>query len=903
MTRFHWLVLCLLPVVALLGCPEDEGDDDTADDDTADDDTADDDDPGDWIAQVCGDQEWDAELVEATVGELTGSYSTYYSTNVLPVGSVESMKLIPDHPFWVTTIRAAYASGSGAARVRLTYSWGRSYPDVEDEAGGDVTEPLEFEVEDADPDEWIEIDVADRGILLKPTEHYHLADERLEDGPMLALETVPEGETSRALMLVPGEEMPYGDERNFRLEMSGYYFCSWDDADFWFAEDASQPWDEGASSRVAVTDLDGDGHDDVVLQAGGPVAYLGDGTGNFEVPATDPFPGAEDAGMLIFGDLDNDGDVDAFASVYVGADDDGDGQTKEEGDCNDADADIRPTADELVANYIDDNCDGIADDGTDTLDRDADGYSIADGDCNDLDPEVFPGSPEITNGKDDDCDGIADDGTDESDADGDWVSIAWGDCDDTNPDVPNPTDGWDNGIDDDCDGVVDSGTSTADADGDGYSVVDGDCDDSRAELFPGNPEERDGMDNDCDGVVDEDWGNFVMLNDGSGQFTILDLTGVGYVDPSTAGGFGDADADGWLDLYYGNWLEQYPYDPAVPDHFFWGNGDGSFVEALAEAGMEMSAPLSVYGVMWNDFDNDGWQDVFVGNYHLYANQMWNNQGDGTFVDVAEDIGVAFDDIAGPYSSMPGGHTYGGDFGDVDNDGDMDFFVCNLAHPRVQPWSDPSMFVINSGDPDYLYENLLYDYGFIYDEGDVNAEFGDYDNDMDVDLAIGTLYSGHYSKLYRNDGAYGFTDVSYHTQTAVHESVSVVWSDVDEDGDLDLFVADRSGSPYIHLFVNHVGTLNNFVELDLEGTTTNRDAIGARVTLTAGGVTQMRDVQGGGGHSNTQHSRIVHFGLAQNTTIDEVTVRWVGGDTETITGIEPNHRYSVVEGTGAGEVIW
>jgi len=907
----HWLALVLCPLLALLGCPggdDDIADDDIADDDTADDDTgdddSDDDDRPDWVDEVCGEQAWDADLVEATVEELSGSYIGYYPTDSMPAGTVESMKLIPEHPFWVTTIRAAYATGSGTARVRLTHSWGRSYPDVEDEVGGDLTEPLEFEVEDADPDTWIEIDVADRGILLQPAEHYHLASERLEGGPLIALEGLPDGETSRALILVPGEEMPYGSEGNFRLQMAGHYFCSWDEPDFWFTEDTSQPWSGDASSRVAITDLDADGHDDVVLNAGGPLAYLGDGDGGFAAPASDPFPGAEASGMLVFGDLDNDGDVDAFGSVYVGADDDGDGQTKGEGDCNDADADIKPTADELAANYYDDNCDGIADDGTDTQDRDGDGYSIADGDCDDTHPFIHPGAVEITNSRDDDCDGIADDGTDESDADGDWVTIAWGDCDDTDPDVwPNQTDGGDNGIDDDCDGLVDSGTATHDGDGDGYAVIDGDCDDTRAELFPGNPEEKDGMDNDCDGLVDEDWGNLVMLNDGSGQFTVLEGAGVGFVDPSTAGGFGDADADGWLDLYYGNWLEHYPNDPAVPDHFFYGLGDGSFAEALADAGMEMSPPLSVYGVMWNDYDNDGWQDLFVGNYHMYANQLWHNLGDGTFEDVAEDVGVAYDDIFGPYAAWPGGHTYGGDFGDVDNDGDMDFFVCNLAHPRVQPWSDPSMFVINSGDPDYLYENLFYDYGFIYDEGDVNAEFGDFDNDMDLDLAIGTLYSGHYSKLYRNDGVYGFTDVSYHTQSAIHESVSVVWSDVDEDGDLDLFIADRSGAPYVHLFVNHVGSQNNFVELDLEGTTTNRDAIGARVTLTAGGVTQMRDVQGGGGHSNTQHSRIVHFGLAQNTEIDEVTVRWVGGDTETISGIEPNHRYLVVEGTGTGEVIW
>ncbi len=290
------------------------------------------------------------------------------------------------------------------------------------------------------------------------------------------------------------------------------------------------------------------------------------------------------------------------------------------------------------------------------------------------------------------------------------------------------------------------------------------------------------------------------------------------------------------------------------------------------------------------------------NYHLYANQLWQNQGDGTFVDVAELVGAAFDDVSGPYSRFPGGHSFGGDFGDVDNDGDMDAFIANLAHPRVQPWSDPSMFLINMGPPDYLFRNMRQEYGFIYDEGDVNAAFADFDNDMDVDIAVASLYRGHFSRLYRNDMAGGFTDVTYETNTAINDAVSVVWADVDEDGDLDLVIADRAGPEFVHLFINRKGQDNNWIELVLEGTTTNRGAIGARVTLSAGGVTQMRDIRGGGGHSNTQNSRVVHFGLGQVETIDEVSVRWVGGETETITGLNPNARFHVVEGTGAGEAL-
>ncbi len=901
MFQMRWFALLLAALFVLVGCPE-EGDDDSAIDD--DDSEGDDDDsavPDVPFAQFCGQQMWDETLVEATVGELSGAYIGYYDS--MPDGTVESMKLIPEHPFWVTHIRAAYGSGSGPARIRLVHSWGRSYPDVTDEVGGDLTEPLEFDVSDPDANDWLEFDVSDREIFLMPTQHYHLANEKLEGGPFLALENLPEGESSRALLLVPDESMPYGSEGNFRLELRGHHFCSWEDTDFWFGEDVAQPWEEDASSRAAVVDLDGDGNDDLIVNHGGPIAYLGDGAGNFAAPATDPFEDWSDVGMAVFGDVDNDGDLDAFASVYVGADDDGDWFTKDEGDCNDADTAIKPSATEQVSNGIDDDCDGVADDGTDTSDADGDGFSIFDGDCNDLDALVFPGALEEINGYDDDCDGIADDGTDTSDADGDWTSIADGDCNDTDPAIYlGANDTSNNGIDDDCDGVVDNGVDTTDRDADGFSVLDGDCDDTRAELNPGADEIKDGMDNDCDGVVDESAANRILLNDG-GVFTLVEASGVDYVDPSTAAGFGDADGDGWLDLYYGNWLETYPYDAAMADHYFEGYGDGTFDELLDEAGMSLDYNYSVYGVMWNDYNNDGWPDVFVGNYHMYPNQLWQNQGDGTFVDVAFDVGAAQDDIVYEDDHLTGGHTYGGDFGDIDNDGDMDMFMCNLAHPRVQPWSDPSMFLVNDGEPTFTFDNQLLEYGFIYDEGDVNAQFGDFDNDMDLDLVVASLYGGHYSKFYRNDGPDGFTDITYETASAIHDAVSVVWSDVDNDGDLDLFLADRNGYPYVHLLINRVGQDNHFVEFDLRGTDTNRDAVGARVTVVAGGVTQMRDVQGGGGHSNTQHSHVQHFGLGGNTTIDEVTVRWVGGDTEVITGIEADHRYEVVEGSGSGTVIW
>jgi len=761
--------------------------------------------PGDTFDRFCEGEEWDAHLTPATIDELGGEYSGYYPDQ--PLGTVYVMKIIPEHPFHARTIRVAFAGGMGTARIRLMKTWGRSYPDLYAEEPGDLVAPVDLTVSSAGTDYWYEADISDQEVYLEPTQHYAIVYQQVEDtmpvAPMPAVEELTEGDYSHALMIVPTSTTPYGVDGNFRMQVAGDYFCAWEDTAFWFDEDVTQPFADVNSSRATVSDINGDGHDDLILNDGGPVAFLGDGDGNFAAPGFDPFPDAPYADTLIFGDMDNDGDVDAFTLTNISPDADGDGTTKAEGDCDDGNVDINPFETEVA----------------------------------------------------------------------------------------------DNGLDDDCDGTADDGTDTSDGDGDGVTIAAGDCDDTRDTTYPGAEELQDNRDNDCDGETDEDLVNSVMLNDGSGLFALVPSAGVEALDPSAAGAMGDGNADGYLDIYWGNWLRHYPDPLSVSDVYVTGVGDGTFTDVTASAGMDHSPARACYGVLWTDYNNDGHQDVWVGNYGYGLNFLWDNQGDGTFTEVGDTLGLAQDDIG-----WQGGNTFGGDFGDFDNDGDMDNYAANIAHPRYQPSSDISTFNVNQGPPDYTFVNMREEYGFIYDEGDVNATFADYDNDMDLDIVIASLYTGHFSRLYRNDGVDGFTDVTYETHTAVNDSVSAVWIDVDEDGDLDLVIADRRGAEKVHLFINQVGQDQAWVQLVLEGTSTNRDAIGARVTLTAGGVTQIREVKGGGGHSNTQSTHVVHFGLGSETAIDSVTVSWVGGSTETITGLAPGGRYHVVEGSGTGTLI-
>jgi enediyne biosynthesis protein E4 len=232
---------------------------------------------------------------------------------------------------------------------------------------------------------------------------------------------------------------------------------------------------------------------------------------------------------------------------------------------------------------------------------------------------------------------------------------------------------------------------------------------------------------------------------------------------------------------------------------------------------------------------------------------------------------------------------------------MDLIATNISHPRYQPWSDITQLLRNEGGPDFNFTEVREEMGVHYDEGDVNASFADWDNDGDLDLLISSLYPGHFATLFRNDGD-TFVDVTYEAGIWVHDAVSNAWSDVDGDGDLDVIVADRRGAPYVQLFTNNLDNGNHSVQLVLEGTTTNVSAIGARVSLTTGDTTQIREVKGGGGHSGNQQSMTVHFGLGDATEVDTLTVRWVGGETETFTGVEGDGLYWLVEGAGvAGEL--
>lgn len=206
-------------------------------------------------------------------------------------------------------------------------------------------------------------------------------------------------------------------------------------------------------------------------------------------------------GVEVHNGIDDDCDqlIDEETEAF---DDDYDGFTELQGDCDDANFDVYPGAIE-ECDGLDQDCNGVIDNDTSCFDDDGDGFTEDDGDCDDGSVNISPIAPEAPNQIDDDCDGIVDDNTVNYDDDGDGQAEIDGDCDDTSANVYFGATETCDGIDEDCNGVIDNDTLCFDDDGDGFTEQDGDCNDYQPSAYPGNTEVADGIDNDCDGDIDE----------------------------------------------------------------------------------------------------------------------------------------------------------------------------------------------------------------------------------------------------------------------------------------------------------------------------------------------------------------------------------------------------------------
>ena len=353
-------------------------------------------------------------------------------------------------------------------------------------------------------------------------------------------------------------------------------------------------------------------------------------------------------------------------------------------------------------------------------------------------------------------------------------------------------------------------------------------------------------------------------------------------DVSRGASWADYDNNGFVDLYVGG----YEIWGAVPAYY------DSVVHNTGST-FTHSNPGDRYnykparGVTSCDFDRDGDQDVFVSNYRLEENVLWQNNGSGAFTDVTVSVGA---DEPTSWQGYGGAHTIGSAWGDLDNDGYMDLFVGNFAHPDNHfgsgiPRQPESQFLRNLGPDaqgDYHFEDKSATAGLHYQESYASPTLGDYDNDGDLDLFFTTVYSGDNPVLYRNDGNWNFTNVTAAEGLAgIGPTYQAAWADYDNDGDLDL-VSDGQ------LFVNDESQTgsNHWLKVRLtgDGVNVNRAAIGAEVRVhTGGGQILTRQVEGGTGEGN-QNDLTLHFGLGSHDGPVDLEITSPDGTSRMIYGV-------------------
>jgi len=417
-------------------------------------------------------------------------------------------------------------------------------------------------------------------------------------------------------------------------------------------------------------------------------------------------------------------------------------------------------------------------------------------------------------------------------------------------------------------------------------------------------------------------GNALYRNKGDCTFEdVTDKAGVRGGGLSTGAAWADYDRDGNVDLFVSRYVHvdmnnlpefgstkfcQFKGAPVQcgpwgmegeTDLLYHNRGDGTFEEVSKKAGVDDPAKYYGLGATWGDYDNDGWPDLFVAD-DATPNHLYHNNRDGTFTDDAMVGGIALNSEGQALGSM------GVTWGDYDHSGRLSMFIAEFA-------DQPNTLYRNMGSsgfedvamPSRLGQPSLPLVGW-------GTAFFDMDNDgwLDLFVANGHVYpqmdsvkgSAAYAEpmlLHRNlrDGT--FEEVSKAAGLAdmpLKSRRGAAFGDIFNDGNVDIVVLNVGEPPSLLRNTNKVS--NHRVLFHLEATKSNRAAIGARVTIHAGGIMQFDEVRGGGSYLSQNDLRL-HFGLGSATKIDLVEVRWPNGKVESFKDVAADKIYTIVEEQG------
>ncbi len=378
-----------------------------------------------------------------------------------------------------------------------------------------------------------------------------------------------------------------------------------------------------------------------------------------------------------------------------------------------------------------------------------------------------------------------------------------------------------------------------------------------------------------------------------GKFVdVTEKAGLGIDMPATPEGAAwlDADGDGFADLYLACYESSTEIGRPTRDFFLHNLGNGTFEEITEKVGMLAVPECCGRGVSPCDYDNDGDADVFVANYRLNPDYLFQNLEGVKFNNVGKETGAEGKGTARD-NTVYYGHGIGAAWGDLDGDLDFDLVVGNLAHPRFIEFSNKTAILVNGGkEGGFGFRDAFAESGVEYEETHSDASLADMDNDGDLDLYLTSIYRERPSFLYRNDGGLKFAKVTWKSRTLAFNGWGHAWLDYDNDGDLDLLVA---GNGQVRLLKNGLASGQAWLQVLPRAGKTHRTLYGTRVTVRAGGRAQVREVVGARG-TTSQDAAYAHFGLGASEGTVDVEVRFPWGATRTVSGVAPNQRLVVEE---------
>jgi hypothetical protein len=325
-------------------------------------------------------------------------------------------------------------------------------------------------------------------------------------------------------------------------------------------------------------------------------------------------------------------------------------------------------------------------------------------------------------------------------------------------------------------------------------------------------------------------------------------------------------------------------------------GGGKFLDVSKASGIQKTSGHYCLSVSTLDYDDDGWPDIYVA-CDSTPSILYHNLRNGTFADVAAEAGVAFNEDGREQAGM------GSTVADYDGDGRPDIFKTNFS-------DDTSSLYHNNGDGTFT--STIFEAGLGLNTHYLGwgTMFIDVDNDgrPDILLVNGHVYpevdTAHLGSTYRqsrllywNAGDGKFKDISPQCGpgcTTPQSSRGLAIADLWNDGRMSAVVNNMSGQPM--LLVNQAGNKNNWLGIVTRGTRSNRDGIGAKVTVAAGGHRFVQEVRSGSSYISSNDLRL-HFGLGSTTTVDHIEVRWPNGNAETFPGGSVNRFVTLLEGRG------